>query len=64
MKPAALQAPLDYLFALSVSLLAVGTSFLVDPRSTGWIVFAVGLLMVLSVTVAGVRRVPVRGSKE
>lgn len=58
MRPAAVDAPLEYLFALSVSALTVVLSFFCDPRSTGWIVFAVGVVMVLSVTAAAVR--PVR----
>jgi hypothetical protein len=58
MKPAALKAPLDYLFAFVVSVATVALSFLCDPRSTGWIVFAVGVVMTISVLAAGLR--PVR----
>jgi hypothetical protein len=57
-QPAFAKAPLDYLFALVVSALAIGLSFLCDPRTTGWIVFAVGCIMALSVLATGLRPVP------
>lgn len=58
MQPAAAKAPLDYLFALVVSALAIGLSFDCDPRSTGWVVFASGVVMALAVIGAGLRPVP------
>jgi hypothetical protein len=58
MQPAFSKAPFDFLFALAVSALAIGLSFLCDPRSTGWIVFAVGCVMAVSVLAVGVRPVP------
>jgi len=53
--PAIAKAPLDYLFALVISLGAVGMSFLVDPPETKWIVFAVGLIMTVSVLAAAAK---------
>ena len=58
MVPAALKAPLDYGFAMAVSVMAIAFSFWCDPRSTGWIVFGVGVIMAVSVLAAGARPVP------
>jgi hypothetical protein len=58
MQPAAKKAPFDYLFALLVSAFVAGGAFLVEPSSTKWIVFAVGVVMLLSVLAAAAR--PVR----
>ncbi|MCU4187504.1 hypothetical protein K6U06_24315 [Acidiferrimicrobium sp. IK] len=58
MVPAAIKAPLDYGFAMAVSVMTIVFSFFCDPRSTGWIVFAVGVVMAVSVLVAAVRPVP------
>ncbi len=58
MVPAAVKAPLDYLFAMSISVMAIVFSFFCDPRETGWIVFGVGVLIGVSVLAAGARPVP------
>jgi hypothetical protein len=58
MRPAASKAPLEYLFALATCLFVVGTSFLVDPPATRWVVFAVGVVMSVSVLAVSLR--PVR----
>jgi hypothetical protein len=63
MQPAALKAPFDYLFAMAVSVLPIVFSFFCDPRSTGWIVFAVGVVMAVSVLAAAARPVPRDGTK-
>ncbi|MGI8493113.1 MAG: hypothetical protein ACR2KC_06570 [Acidimicrobiales bacterium] len=55
MPPAAKSAPADYLFALAVSAVVVGTSFLVEPALTRWIVFGVGVAMVLGVLAVGMK---------
>ena len=57
MVPAIVKAPLDYLFGLVIAALAIGLSFDCDPRSTGWIVFGVGVVMGVSVLGAGLRPV-------
>jgi hypothetical protein len=49
MPPAASKAPYDYLFALVVALITVGVSFKVEPPETRWIVFGVGVAMVVAV---------------
>ncbi|HET9691896.1 MAG TPA: hypothetical protein VFP61_12155 [Acidimicrobiales bacterium] len=58
MVPAVVKAPLDYLFGLAIAALAIGTSFDCDPRSTGWIVFGVGVLIAVTVLAAALRPVP------
>jgi protein-S-isoprenylcysteine O-methyltransferase Ste14 len=55
MPPAASKAPIDYLFALVVSLVVVGVSFLVKPAETRWIVFAVGVVMGVAVLLTALR---------
>jgi uncharacterized protein (DUF983 family) len=55
MPPAASKAPLDYLFALFVCAVVVGVSFEVKPNETHWIVFGVGIVMALAVTLAALR---------
>lgn len=53
MRPAFMKAPLEYLFALGTCLFVVVTSWLwVDPPATMWIVFAVGVVMTVSVLIA------------
>ena len=58
MQPAAKKAPFDYLFALVISLCPLGMSFVVTPDETRWVVFAVGVVM--TVTVLGAALRPVR----
>ncbi len=58
MVPAAIKAPLDYAFAMSIAVMAIVFSFFCDPRTTGWIVFGVGVLIGVSVLAAGARPVP------
>ncbi len=55
MPPAASKAPLDYLLAMVISLITVGVSFKVEPSETRWIVFAVGVLMVVAVLAVSLR---------
>ncbi|MGH9061707.1 MAG: hypothetical protein ACRDZY_19670 [Acidimicrobiales bacterium] len=57
MQPAAKKAPLDFLFALVISLCPLVLSFFVQPDTTRWIVFAVGVVMTLSVLAAALRPV-------
>jgi hypothetical protein len=59
MRPAAAKAPGEFLFAFAVCATVIGTSFAVEPASTMWVVFAVGVFMFVSVLVAAVK--PVRG---
>ena len=53
--PAITKAPLEYLFALAISAAAVVLSFLVKPAETQWVVFGVGVAMVLSVLAAAAK---------
>ncbi len=55
MPPAASKAPIEYLFALVVCLITVGVSFAVQPPETRWIVFAVGIVMGVTVLLAALR---------
>lgn len=58
MRPAMSKAPLEYLFALAVGALVVGTSFVVTPAETRWVVFGCGVAMLLAVLVVALRPVP------
>lgn len=58
MRPAAVKAPMDYLFALVVCLIVIAVSFAVEPPETRWIVFGVGCVMAVAVLAAAAR--PVR----
>jgi hypothetical protein len=58
MRPAASKAPFDYLFAFAVCVVVIGTSFVVKPATTEWVVFGVGVFMAVSVLVAAAK--PVR----
>lgn len=49
MPPAAKKAPLDYLFAVGVSLFVIGTSFAVEPPTTRYIVLITGVVMLIAV---------------
>jgi hypothetical protein len=55
MPPAASKAPTEYLFALAVCAVVIGCSFAVSPPETRWIVFAVGVVMGVSVLLAALR---------
>jgi hypothetical protein len=58
MRPAAALAPLSYLFALFVGAFTFGTSFLVEPDTTKYVVMATGVVLIVSVLAAALR--PVR----
>ncbi|MDQ6783660.1 MAG: hypothetical protein M3063_09500 [Actinomycetota bacterium] len=55
MPPAAKKAPLDYLFAIFVGLFVFGTSFVVDPPATRYIVMITGAVMLLAALGAAAR---------
>ncbi|MDQ2726727.1 MAG: hypothetical protein M3Y91_02425 [Actinomycetota bacterium] len=55
MPPAAKKAPLDYLFAIATSLFVIGTSFLVEPPTTKYIVMITGAVMLVSVLAAAAK---------
>jgi hypothetical protein len=55
MRPIALNAPGEWLFALLMAASPIVGSFWVTPDLTRWIVFAVGAFMVLATVVAGLR---------
>jgi hypothetical protein len=48
MPPAAKRAPWDYLFAILVSATVVGTSFVVEPPATKYIVMITGIVMLIA----------------
>jgi hypothetical protein len=58
MRPIALLAPGEWLFALLMAASPIVGSFWVTPDVTRWTVFGVGVLMVLGTGLAGLR--PVR----
>lgn len=60
MRPAAAQAPLAYLFALFVGAFTFGTSFVVEPDGTKYIVMVSGAVMFLSVLAVALRPVRVK----
>jgi hypothetical protein len=55
MPPAAKKAPLDYLFAIATSLFTIGTSFLVEPPTTKYIVMITGIVMLIAVLAAAAK---------
>ncbi|MGI8750771.1 MAG: hypothetical protein ACR2MN_00340 [Acidimicrobiales bacterium] len=55
MPPAAKKAPLDYLFAIATSLFVIGTSFLVEPPTTKYIVMITGVVMLIAVLAAAAK---------
>jgi hypothetical protein len=55
MRPIALDAPGEWLFALLMAASPIIGSIWVTPDITKWVVFAVGAAMVLAVAVAGLR---------
>jgi hypothetical protein len=58
MRPIALDAPGEWLFALLMAASPIIGSIWVRPDITKWVVFGVGVAMVLAVVAAGLR--PVR----
>lgn len=58
MRPAALNAPGEYLFALLMAASPIVGSVWVEPDITKWTVFGVGVAMVVGVLAAALR--PVR----
>lgn len=57
--PAALsKSPFDFLLALAIAAVVMGTSFVVRPATTEWIVFGVGASMFISVLAVALK--PVR----
>jgi NADH:ubiquinone oxidoreductase subunit H len=58
MRPAVTKAPVEFLFALVIAATVVGTSFVVKPAATKWVVFGVGVALVLSIAVAALK--PIR----
>ena len=57
-RPAASKAPLDYLFALVIGLVVIGLTFFMKPPTTRWLVFGIGVIMVVAVLAAALK--PVR----
>jgi hypothetical protein len=57
MRPIALDAPGEWLFALLMAASPIIGSFWVTPDVTRWVVFGVGVVMVLGVVAAGLRPV-------
>ncbi len=53
--PAASKAPWDYLFAFVISLGPIIGSLVVKPAETRWVVFGVGVAMVLAVVAAAAK---------
>jgi len=58
MRPIALDAPGEWLFALLMAISPMIGAIWVEPEVTKWIVFGVGALMTVGVIIAGLR--PVR----
>jgi hypothetical protein len=58
MRPVALNAPFEWFFALLMAASPIIGSIWVTPDVTKWIVFGVGVAMVLGVIIAGLRPVP------
>jgi hypothetical protein len=55
MRPIALNAPGEWLFALLMAASPIIGSFWITPDVTRWIVFGVGVAMVLGTVLAGLR---------
>jgi hypothetical protein len=58
MRPIALDAPGEWLFALLMAISPMIGAIWVEPEVTKWIVFGVGAVMTVGVIIAGLR--PVR----
>jgi hypothetical protein len=59
-RPIALEAPGEWMFAVLMAASPIVGSFWVEPDVTRWIVFGIGVLMVLGTVLAGLR--PVKAS--
>lgn len=55
MPPAAKKAPFDYLFAVVVCLVVIGTSFAVEPAETKYVVMITGIVMLIAVVAVAVK---------
>ena len=62
MRPIALEAPGEWLFAVLMAASPIVGSFWVVPDVTRWIVFGIGVLMVLGTVLAGLRPVEAKTS--
>ncbi len=62
MRPAALNAPGEFLFALLMAASPIIGSIWVTPDITKWTVFGVGVAMVVGVAIAALR--PVRSPEQ
>jgi hypothetical protein len=60
MRPVALDAPFEWFFALLMAASPIVGSIWVTPDVTKWVVFGVGVAMVLGVVIAGLRPVPAK----
>ena len=60
MRPAALNAPGEFLFALLMATSPIVGSVWVTPDVTKWTVFGVGVAMVVGVLAAALHPVPTR----
>jgi hypothetical protein len=58
MRPIALSAPGEWLFALLMAASPIIGAIWVTPDVTKWTVFAVGVAMVIGTALAGLRPVP------
>jgi hypothetical protein len=57
MRPVALEAPGEWLFAVLMAASPIVGSFWVTPDVTRWVVFGIGVLMVIGTVLAGLRPV-------
>jgi hypothetical protein len=57
MRPVALEAPGEWLFAVLMASSPIVGSFWVTPDITRWVVFGIGVLMVIGTVLAGLRPV-------
>jgi hypothetical protein len=57
MRPIALSAPGEWLFALLMAASPIIGAIWVEPPATKWAVFGVGVLMVIGTVIAGLRPV-------
>jgi hypothetical protein len=60
MRPVALNDPFEWFFALLMAASPIVGSIWVTPDVTKWVVFGVGVVMVLGVIIAGLRPVPAK----
>jgi hypothetical protein len=57
MRPVALEAPGEWLFAVLMAISPIIGAIWVEPEVTKWIVFGVGVAMTIGVILAGLRPV-------